>query len=274
MYSVVKNFKIKNVFNKEDGSIASFVRLPNGKVLGKSKTSFESDQAISIQKIYDNDPYIKKFVDYCMDNDIVAVFEYVSPTNRIVLQYTNTQLILLRLRDNKTGKYLDIDDFTDRLDGISVTPSENTTLDELIELKSLAEDKEGWVLQFENGKMVKIKTDWYCDRHHLFTTDINRENTLIKMIIDETIDDVISQIGDESIRTRVDELTGIINAYIKKMSDDIDKLVSNYNGSNKDFAIAYSKDRLFPMAIGVINGKDKIELIKNRILSETKNLLM
>jgi hypothetical protein len=48
VYSVVKDFKIKSIYNKEDGSVASFVKLPNGKVLGKSKMSFESDQAVGI----------------------------------------------------------------------------------------------------------------------------------------------------------------------------------------------------------------------------------
>ena len=51
MYSVVGDYKIKNVYNKEDGSVASFVRLPNGRVLGRSKTSFQSNRAIEIQKI-------------------------------------------------------------------------------------------------------------------------------------------------------------------------------------------------------------------------------
>ena len=34
MYSVVKNYKIKFVNNKEDGSIASYIQLPNGRVVG------------------------------------------------------------------------------------------------------------------------------------------------------------------------------------------------------------------------------------------------
>src|ERR1022692_3788022 len=33
MYSVVKDYKIKYINNKEDGSIASFIKLPNGSVI-------------------------------------------------------------------------------------------------------------------------------------------------------------------------------------------------------------------------------------------------
>ena len=41
MYSIVKDYKIKFVNNKEDGSIASYIQLPNGKVIGKSKMGFD-----------------------------------------------------------------------------------------------------------------------------------------------------------------------------------------------------------------------------------------
>jgi T4 RnlA family RNA ligase len=274
MYSVVKDYKIKNIYNKEDGSIASFVRLPNGKVLGRSKTSFQSDQAIEIQKIYEKDVQIKQFVDFCMDEDIVPIFEYVSPTNRIVVPYANTELILLRMRDNKTGEYLDINDYTHKLDGISVAASLGEhTLDSIKEVVLKMIGKEGVIVQFENGKMIKIKSPWYCDRHKIFTTDLNRENTLIKFIVDETIDDVISQLNDPIKAEEVDKLTSIINRYIKGISDGVDELLSNYSGNIREFAIKYSKDKLFPISIGVIRGKDKITMIKNKILQDTKDLM-
>ena len=263
MYSVVKDYKIKNIYNKEDGSIASFVRLPNGKVLGRSKTSFQSDQAIEIQKIYEKDGQLKQFVDFCMDEDIVPIFEFVSPQNRIVVPYANTELILLRIRDNKTGEYLNINDFAHKLDGISVAASLGEhNLDSIKEVVLKMIGKEGVIVQFENGKMIKIKSPWYCDRH-----------TLIKFIVDETIDDVISQLNDPIKAEEVDKLTSIINRYIKGISDGVDELLSNYSGNIREFAIKYSKDKLFPISIGVIRGKDKITMIKNKILQDTKDLM-
>ena len=147
-YSEVKDFSIKYINNKEDGSIASFVKLPNGKVVGKSKMSFESDQAVGMNRIYKNNKDLKSFVDWALDHDIVAVFEYVAPTNRIVLRYTDEELILLRLRDNKTGHYLDINDYLDKLCSVKVAEFEyNNTLDELIELANTVEEKECWIVR-------------------------------------------------------------------------------------------------------------------------------
>lgn len=274
MYSVVKDYKIKNIYNKEDGSIASFIRLPNGKVLGKSKTSFQSDQAIEIQRIYDEDPNVKQFVDFCMDEGIDAIFEYVSPTNRIVVPYAETNLILLRMRDNKTGEYLDINDFSHKLDGISVAASESgKTLEDLIDAAKVIDNKEGWIVQFENGKMIKKKSEWYIARHRLFTEDLNRENTLISLIVDETIDDVLAQISEPIKKSEIENTIEIVNKEIARMSHIVDELMINYKGDRKDFAIKYQKHTMFPIAMGIINGKDKVDLIKQRIKIDTKNLL-
>jgi len=272
MYSVVRNFKIKSIYNKEDGSVASFIKLPNGKVIGKSKASFESDQAIEIQKIYDEDDHINKFVNWSLDNDIVPIFEYVSPNNRIVIPYSNSGLVLLRLRNNTTGSYLDINKYSNRYDGISVALEHDHTLEDLIELKKVIEDKEGWVVQFENGKMAKVKTDWYIDRHRLYTEDINKENTLISMILNETIDDVISQIDDVK-KNEIESISNKINKYIKSISDEVDEILLSYDGSKKNFAISNNKNKLFSIAIGIINGRNKIDMIKSKILSDTKNLV-
>jgi T4 RnlA family RNA ligase len=274
MYSVVKDYKIKNIYNKEDGSIASFVRLPNGKVLGRSKTSFQSDQAIEIQKIYEKDGQIKQFVDFCMDEDIVPIFEYVSPTNRIVVPYANTELILLRMRDNKTGEYLNINDFAHKLDGISVAASLGEhTLDSIKEVVVKMVGKEGVIVQFENGKMIKIKSPWYSERHKLFTEDLNRENTLIGLIVDETIDDVLSQIEEPTKKAEIERTIEIVNKEIGRMAHQVDELMSNYNGDRKDFAIKFNKHIMFPIAMGIISGKDKVDLIKQRIKIDTKNLM-
>jgi len=274
MYSVVKDYKIKNIYNKEDGSIASFIRLPNGKVLGKSKTSFQSDQAIEIQKIYDKDPNIKQFVDFCMDEGIDAIFEYVSPTNRIVVPYANTELILLRMRDNKTGEYLDINNYVDKLEGISVAASETgKTLEDLIDAAKIVDNKEGWIIQFENGKMVKKKSDWYIARHRLFTEDLNRENTLIGLILNETIDDVLAQIFEPVKKAEVEHIIDIVNKEIGRIAHQVDELMVNYKGDRKEFAIKYQKNPMFSLAMGVINGKDKVDVIKQRLKIDTRNLI-
>jgi len=275
LYSVVKHFKINNVMSKEDGSVASFVMLPDQKVIARSKASFISDQAVEIQRIYDNDPNIRQFVDWCLLNEIIPIFEYVSPKNRIVVSYANTDLILLRMRSNKTGEYLDLSRYTDKFDGITVAEFYNEhSLDRLIELQDIVDNTEGWIVQFENGKMIKIKTKWYVERHRLFTEEINRENTLIRLIITEQIDDVLAQLGEDDVkRAEVDRISNIINHYISRSLREINDLVSKYEGDRRDFAIRYRKEKWFPIAIKALDRKDILEMLKDKILNDTKHLV-
>ena len=81
----LNKLKIKSVYNKEDGSVISFVKLPNGKVVAKSKASFDSYQANKANFIYNNDNDIKSFVNDMLNSEIVPIFEYVSPFNKIVI---------------------------------------------------------------------------------------------------------------------------------------------------------------------------------------------
>lgn len=259
MYEIVKNYKIRYVNNKEDGSIASFIRLPNGTVYGKSKMSFESDQAKGITRIYQTNTDVQNFVNWCLDADIVPIFEYVAPFNRIVLRYSNEELILLRLRDNKTGKHLDIKEHLDKIGKIKIAPFEDDhTLDGLIELGKTEIDKEGWVVQatdeFGNDKFWKQKTDWYCQLHGLLTDDLYREHILIGYILDDKIDDVIAQIPleEKEARVRIEKMISIVQREVADKVAQIDKMYQvfvNMGQDRKAFALKHIKDPNFAGAM-------------------------
>ena len=105
MIEDIKDKKITRVQEKLDGSVISFVKLPNGKIVAKSKMSFDSEQAKMAQEIFDNSWELRSMVETIMGDNKTAIFELISPFNQIVLQYNETELRLLQIRDNKTGEY-------------------------------------------------------------------------------------------------------------------------------------------------------------------------
>ncbi len=265
MYSVVKNYKIRYVNNKEDGSIASFVKLPNGKVVGKSKMGFDNDQANGINKIYKTNPDVKSFVDWALDNDIVPIFEYVAPHNRIVLRYPEEELILLRLRDLNTGNHIDIKDHLDKIGSIKIAPFEDDdTLDGLIEKSKTEAEREGWIVQFDNDHMVKIKTDWYCQRHGLLTNDIYREHIIIGYILDDKIDDILGQIPEDEkeAHLRIQKIISIVKRTLNKKVAEIQSAYNDFvkSGSDKkDYALNHRiGNENFPFVMNM----DKAEKLK------------
>lgn len=288
-YSFVKDYEIKSIYNKEDGSVASFIRLPNGRVLAKSKMSFESDQAVGMMRLYNSNRELRDFVNWTLDNDLIAIFEYVSPQNRIVLRYSNEELILLRLRDNKTGEYLDLSNYSDKIGSIKITPSEVGTLDELIELAHSVEDKEGWIVQFHNDLFIKIKTRWYFERHGLLTNDLWREHIIVGYILDEKIDDVLGQIPEEEVEahSRIEKIIEVVKHSVSEKADDIlrsyDLFLEGDVGRDwegelrlqlmrKAFALKYRKDPNFGYVMSLSKGVDVYDLAKDWLRDKTKKL--
>jgi T4 RnlA family RNA ligase len=272
MYSIVKDYKIRYVNNKEDGSIATFVKLPNGKILGKSKMGFDNDQANGINKIYKNNPDVKSFVDWSLNNDIVPIFEYVAPHNRIVLRYSEEELILLRLRDNKTGKHIDIKEHLDKIGSIKIAPFEDdNTLDDLIEKSKTEVDKEGWIVQFDNDHMLKIKTDWYFQRHGLLTNDIYREHIIIGYILDDLIDDVIAQIPEDEKEShmRINKIISIVKSTLRDKVDEINLAYKEYveSGlSKKEYALKNKTNPNFPFVMNLDKAEQLKKMSKEEIL--------
>ena len=272
MYSVVKDYKIRYVNNKEDGSIATFIRLPNNKIVGKSKMGFDNEQATGINKIYKTNKDVKSFVDWCLNNDIVPIFEYVAPHNRIVLRYSKEELILLRLRDNKTGKHIDIKEHLDKIGSIKIAPFEDDdTLDDLIEKSKSEVDKEGWIVQFDNDHMLKIKTDWYFQRHGLLTNDIYREHIIIGYILDDLIDDILGQIPEDEVEAhlRINKIILIVKRTLRQKVDEINSAYKEYlqSGlSKKEYAIKNRTNPTFPFVMNLEKAENLKKMSREEIL--------
>ena len=284
LYSVVKNYKIKFVNNKEDGSIASFVKLPNGKIVGKSKMGFDNDQADGINRVYKTNKEVKSLVDWALNNNIVPIFEYVAPNNRIVLRYPSEELILLRLRDNVTGKHIDIRDHLDKVGSVRVAPFEDEIkdLDHLIELNATQVDKEGSIVtcedEFGRDFFFKLKTPWYCERHGLLTEDLYREHIIIGYILDDKIDDILGQIPEDEkeAHIRINKIISIVKKAIADKVSEIEKAYEQFvkSGiSKKDYAINQRKGNPnFGFVMNMVKADDLRKMSKEEILDIYDNM--
>lgn len=284
LYSVVKNYKIKFVNNKEDGSIASFVKLPNGKIVGKSKMGFDNDQADGINRVYKTNKEVKSLVDWALNNNIVPIFEYVAPNNRIVLRYPSEELILLRLRDNATGKHIDIRDHLDKVGSVRVAPFEDEihSLDQLIELTATQVDKEGSIVtcEDEHGRdfFFKLKTPWYCERHGLLTEDLYREHVIIGYILDDKIDDILGQVPEDEkeAHERINKIISIVKKAIADKVSEIEKAYEQFvkSGiSKKDYALTQRKNNPnFGFVMNMVKADDLRKMSKEEILDIYDNM--
>lgn len=249
----VINKKIVRVQDKADGSMIRFIEV-NGKILAKTKMGFKNDQSIMAQDLYNKNPNLKKFVDLTIEKGLAAIFELVSPFNKIVLDYDKTDLLLLQLRKEDSGEYLNIyDNELVREYSIKTVESEAPRdLKYYLDLAKTIENKEGWILQMEDGQMVKVKTEWYFRLHGLVTESLVRENLIVGLVLNEQIDDAISLLPDndekkkyaQSIEKAISEYLSKKSLYVKKIVDSFEGDITNKQDIKK-FVLDNNEDELF-----------------------------
>lgn len=281
MYHDVKDLEIDRIANKDDGSAIRFLIL-NGELVAKTKFSLEAEQTEMAMTVVNNDANLKAFILKTLELGLAALFEIVSPHNKIVLAYNYTTLKLLQLRDEDTAEYLNIytHDLVKEFNILTADAEPLHTLDELLAMKATVEEKEGWVITFSNGKMAKVKTDWYMNLHGILTDGL-KEHKIIARIVDETIDDVIAQIPEENTEERafIDDITVVITKHINHIASDAEKkFKATWTGDKKAIAMAYKSDKqAFPYIMNFAKGRtyEEVEkVVAERVQFECRRLEM
>ena len=284
----IKDYEVINVSNKLDGSMITFIELPNGEIVAKTKNAFDADQAIRAKKIYDDDPIIRSFVKEQISRGHCVFFEYTSPLNRIVIKYSVSSLSLTKIRDGLTGEYLFSESVPEGLKMAENETFEFTSLDDLMKTYETLENKEGSVITFRKPDgdqlLVKVKTADYFAKHHIMTEFIYQENVIVEMILNETIDDMLSLIEDAETRERINGLIKITQKKFREEVERAQKFVDIYledpTVPAKDLYAKYRKCPGFADALYVINrlrdGEEPNtleEIIKKRLLKQTYRLM-
>ena len=191
-----------------------------------------------------NNKYFQ-FARSCRDLDVTPIFEWCSNKQRIVVDHPEDQLILLHVRLNRLGLYMPRSEVNEigRIWGIPtvhVWDSKTYTPLFLIEMIKELEGEEGVVVQFKNGDMVKIKSDWYV-RLHRVKDKISTERRTLECILAGEIDDLLPILQPDDV-TRVRALENAFHDAIKRSADQVlDVLSAEVGKTKKDFALGLAK---------------------------------
>lgn len=283
MENDLKDKKIIKMEDKLDGSMISFI-LVNDKVIAKTKMDLTSPQAIAVNEMLNNNQDLYNFIYNCLNSNIMPICEYISPFNQIVLQYPKSDLILLQLRNQLDGSYINFDNVSDieKKNNNTVIKVRKSmpplTLQEVLNMKETETKIEGWVLTFDDGQMAKVKTEWYLNLHGLIGYNVLADNILIKTIIEDNIDDVLAELNKDSEKRKyIENMMKIIYNYYDSKIKHIEALRQFYyeifEEDKKKFSLEYSKDPLFGIVVKSFRDKEVIpKLLKEYILKKTYRL--
>ena len=282
----IKDYEVINVSEKLDGSLITFIELPNGEIVPKTKNAFDGGPVAYIGELVDD--RLISFIREQFERGHCIFFEYTSPLNRIVIKYPVSSLSVIKIRDERTGEYLFDESVPEWLKMTKNETFEFTSLDGLMKDYETLENKEGSVITFRkpDGEqlLVKVKTADYFAKHHLMTEFIYQENVLVGMILNETIDDVLSLIDDEETRERINGLIKTVQVKFREEVERAQKFVEIYKMgpeiSQKEFYLTYKGQAGFNDALYVTNhlrlGDESLtceDVVKNRLLKQTYRLM-
>lgn len=223
---------------KEDGSLISTFINQNRELNLKSKGSLKSDQALDAMGWLEENFYLKSKIQCYAQAGYTVNLEWTSPNNRIVLGYDKPALVVLNVRHNETGDYVDYEmletDFGKHLVKLVCASK----------LSTFREHKgiEGYVVRLSSGQHVKLKTDEYCVLHHN-KDHVNSPRRLFEACLDEVTDDLKQLFEDDqqALNTILD-----MEQLVKDVLLDMVCVVEGYwmensTLSRKDYAIKAQK---------------------------------
>ncbi|MGJ4932212.1 RNA ligase [Bradyrhizobium sp. HKCCYLS2038] len=260
---LVSRDDIVAIYDKLDGSMLATAWV-DGELTWRSKKSFNSD-VVKLAKHLLDDPVhagISAFAHEVARNGLTAIFELTHPDARIVVAQQQPQLRLLHVRDNLTGRYVMLDPghavheliqkhgiaLVHRFDGL--------TLAAAIESLADMEGREGYVIQFASGDMVKVKCPWYLRIHR--SLSFLRERDIAWLALNEELDDVKGHLVEAGIDlAAVNEVEARLKTMLAGFLDEIEAMWEQGRDlDRKSFAIANKDHPLFGLAMQRYLGKE------------------
>lgn len=183
------NTQLVNVFEKFDGSLGILYRQ-YGKHKIATRGSFDSDQALWATEYLFNNHDLTDLPD-----NLTLLFEIIYPENRIVINYGDTEdLVLLAVINRYTGNEYPFSAVCEIADyyGFNTPASYSfNNVQDILESASrlVGTESEGYVLLYSDGSRFKVKGDDYLFLHRI-VTNITKKNVFQMWLEDAKFPDI------------------------------------------------------------------------------------
>lgn len=266
------------VFEKMDGSMIRPIWLRADQGLRLATKMGVTDTALAAEAIAT--PGQMSWMLTMVRQGVTPLFEFISPENRIVLEYDRTELVLLAMRVNRTGEYLDVREMVGN-EFFSVVPhygSVDGNVNEYIERQRGKAGREGDVIRFDNGHMLKVKNDWYV-RVHKVKDQIRTDRHILALLLNGDLDDVKAHIG-QADRDRVDayerRFHDAFRAKLAEMEGKAEALLGMAGGNRKTLATVVLPSSGLPTAewgfmFNAANGRSMNEMLMKFVTDKLGN---
>lgn len=270
--------EVVGIYEKLDGSMLA-TSWVNGEMQWRSKKAFNSE-VVKLAKEFLSDhahrhvaPAISEFAFWCAFHGMTAIFELTHPQAQIVVPQDMPRMRLLHVRDNVTGEYVllnknhKVQEMVEELD-VPQVGMFGLTLQQAFDALETMHNREGYVVQFSNGDMVKIKCPWYTRLHRSIT--FLRERDIAMLAIKEELDDMKQHMREVGISLeKVEDVEARLKHILLSIETDIREIYEQGKHlDRKEFAMKNKGNPLFGLAMQMYLGTEsnlKDWYIKSRL---------
>ena len=266
-----------SIMEKMDGSmirpllVDGYLRL--GTKMGVTTVGMQAEEFLVTQS-YEK----KEWLMNCVKDGVTPLFEWISPENQIVLDYDEPELVYLGTRDNVTGAY--VMDTSCPFPTVPQYGSLELGLNDYMDIARKQESREGDIIRFADGHMVKIKNDWYV-RIHKCMDSIRFDRNIVDLIINEEVDDIVPLLPEKEIAKVRDFETRFWEAF--KLTEENLMLLfleakNNYGEDRKRIALEFiptlgnkmDAPIIFKMLDGIDLREFMLKIVRDSVSNNTK----
>jgi RNA ligase len=241
--SVIDVSKPHVILEKLDGSMITPFPVKGGGIrwgtkMGITTVSMQAEDFVATR------PQYTTLAEACFHTGKTPIFEWCSNQQRIVIDQPEDRLVLLHVRHTNSGEYLtreDVDDigFTFGIPVVKAFTCDGIihTLGQLVDIIKAQEGTEGVVICFDDGHMVKVKSDWYVSLHRV-KASIEKERDVARLIVTDKTDDLVPLLSEED-KTRLAKYTDAVSrniiTFAREVAADL-RWAKAYGTSRKEYA--------------------------------------
>ena len=263
------------MLEKLDGSMISPIRL--GDRLAWTTMMGETDVAAGAARFVADRPRYARLAEELLAAGANPIFEWCSQENRVVVDHAEPVLTLLAIRELVSGSYWSLAEVREAAaraqvpvvaawEGLDPDPR---TLPQQLDGQT---GREGIVLRFDDGHMLKLKTPWYA-RIHGVLERLSREPDTVEILLSGSMDDVLpflSAADVEALRLFAGALDAGLAETAARLKQKFAELQERHP-SRKEIALALGKDPDAPFIFRMLGGADALSLVRDHVLRECQS---
>ena len=193
-----------------------------------------------------------------LDEEWTYMFELVSPFNRIVVPYPETELYFLGVRHNRTGEERNCREWgTEHGFKVPQLYPISTLKEAIGAAQKLDENHEGFVLVDENFNRVKVKGGEYLALHVLRDTTVS-DRDILTLVLQGNQDDLTGSFPEYSEVVRdIEDKVAALRAEAEKELNEAD-----FSQERREFALEVKDWQFSALLFQVYGGKPKEEVLE------------